>query len=341
MIVSVVVPTFNRRQSLKRLVEALALQTFPADEFEVVIVSDGSTDGTDDDLRDDRLARRVRPVFQSNSGPAVARNTGVAAARAPLILFLDDDVVPEPTLVEEHVKSHEGSDGRLVVIGPMLTPPDFTMSPWVRWEQAMLEKQYAAMASGEYEAHLRQFYTGNASLARDQILSAGGFSARFRRAEDMELAYRLDAAGARWRFNPRAVTHHYAERTFGAWLQIPRAYGRANVEFARAEGRQWVLDDVASELRRLNALNRAAARLLVGRPRATKALARAVRAGVSVAAKVGGTRAATRVILSGIYNVEYCQGLADGLGGVDRLRALKAAGARVLTDYGEPRPPTR
>jgi hypothetical protein len=238
-----------------------------------------------------------------------------------MILFLDDDVVPDPCLIEEHARSHVGDDGRTIVIGPMLTAPDFAMTPWVRWEQAMLEKQYDDLRDGRYVAGSRQFYTGNVSLARQQILDAGGFDPRFRRAEDIELAYRLEAAGARFVFNPDAVTHHYAERSFTSWIQIARAYGRANVVFGRAEGQAWVLEDVGTEFYDLNVVNQWAARLLVGRQRMTAGLCSLVARLAPVGDRVGLDRL-VRYMLSGIYNVEYCQGVADGLGGTAEFRAL-------------------
>jgi len=66
------------------------------------------------------------------------------------------------------------------------------MVPWVRWEQEMLMKQYKALLRKDWPATARQFYTGNASVRRSHIVAAGGFDEGFRRAEDVELAYRLD-----------------------------------------------------------------------------------------------------------------------------------------------------
>ena len=324
--VSVVVPTFNRVGRLRSLLAALADQTWPVEDMEIVVVSDGSTDGTDDYLTSDAVPCPIRPVLQTNAGPAVARNRGAEEARGATIVFLDDDVVPDVRLVEEHMSSHDG-DGRSVVVGPMLTPDGYQMSPWVRWEQAMLEKQYEELRLGVYEARSRQFYTGNASLARRQLLDVGGFDPRYLRAEDIELAYRLEAAGARFEFNPNAVTHHYAERSFASWIQIPRAYGMAKVHFAEAGARQWVLDDAANEFHDLNVINRVTSRALVDRPRMSAALATTISKLAPLTDRFGLHRV-TRYALSGLYNVEYCQGLADGLGGRDAFEALIRSGQR-------------
>ena len=77
------------------------------------------------------------------------------------MLFIDDDVVPAPDLVEQHLSAHEASETDIVVIGPMLTPDDVQLSPWVAWEQHQLYKQYEAMRIGTYGCTFRQFYTGN------------------------------------------------------------------------------------------------------------------------------------------------------------------------------------
>ena len=229
--VSVVIPTYNRAARLRRVLAALVSQTYPRSCYEIVVVSDGSTDGTDEMLRE-QPPTEVAFAAQSNAGPAAARNRGVEMASGTLLLFIDDDVIATPSLVERHVERHrEGGEGQ-VVIGPMATPPDVELSPWVQWEQTMLYRQYRAMVQGVYDPTPRQFYTGNASVARDAVVAAGGFDTRFRRAEDIELAYRLEEAGLRFTFDPHAVGHHHAERSFASWLQNAYDYGMCDALFA-------------------------------------------------------------------------------------------------------------
>ncbi|HEX3596477.1 MAG TPA: glycosyltransferase family A protein, partial [Polyangiaceae bacterium] len=103
---SVVMPTYNRKARLLRVLSALGRQTADTKHFEVVIVDDGSTDGTSDAVRATSHPFALRLLQQKNGGPARARNTGVDAASGKLILFLDDDVEPLPELVGEHLSSH-------------------------------------------------------------------------------------------------------------------------------------------------------------------------------------------------------------------------------------------
>ena len=320
--ISVVIPTYNRQARLHRVLNALAAQTTDA-AFEVVVVSDGSTDGTDEYLRSDLVPIPVAASSQANSGPAAARNAGVRIASAPLVLFLDDDVIPAPDLIERHWLAHEAADDDIVVIGPMLTPQDVRLSPWVAWEQHQLYKQYEAMRVGDYQPTFRQFYTGNASVSRQRVLDVGGFDTRFRRAEDVELAFRLHQSGLRFEFVAEAKGHHYAERSFEAWLKTPFEYGRNDVAFMEA-GQTWMTRSLPSEFRDRHPLVRALTRLCIPRPRLARAADAALRRVADSRLPVETLR---RHALSGLYNLAYYRGLADALGSPERFFELMSGDA--------------
>jgi GT2 family glycosyltransferase len=312
--VSVILPTYNRLDRLRRTLAALECQTLPADDFEVVIVSDGSRDGTDEYLRTLRTPLHVLPITQENQGVAGARNNGLRHARGEIVLFIDDDVVPIPSLIIEHLRVHAAAGANVVVLGPMITPAGFRMQPWVRWEQAMLAKQYADMQAGRWTPTARQFYTGNTSLARRHVLEAGGFDPAFRRAEDVELAYRLTRRGLRFLFNPDAIGYHYAERSFASWLAIPYAYGRNDVIFTRDKGQDWLLPTVLHEYWGRHALVRGLTRLCLDRP-ALSRLAIALLEAIALSGDRLGVEALPRYGFSGIFNLRLYQGVADELGG--------------------------
>ena len=262
---SIVVPTYNRLPRLKQVIAALEGQSFPMTDVEVIVVSDGTTDGTHEYLRD--LTTRLNLCFvpQANAGPAAARNNGIRNAHGEIIIFVDDDVVPSPELVAEHMRLHAGHTNR-VILGPMLNPPDFTFSPWVAWEQAMLMKQYHALQRGDWPATARQFYTGNTSLPRQLLLTSGGFDERFRRAEDIELAYRLEQHGVEFIFCMCAIGYHYAERSFKSWIDIPYTYGRYEVLFSH-EQQSALLDFILEEFKDRNRLTQMIIALCMDRPR--------------------------------------------------------------------------
>jgi GT2 family glycosyltransferase len=231
--------------------------------------------------------------------------------------------------VRAHVRAHERCGDRTVVIGPMRDPPDHQMSPWVRWEQAMLAKQYDAMEAGHYDATARQFFTGNASLRREHILAAGGFDPALRRAEDVELAYRLDTAGLTFVYEPNAVGLHYAERSFRSWLAAGYAYGRNDIVFARDRGKPEIFSWVADEYRTRHPLTRWMTRTCATRPRLAAA-STAVLSRVAVGCSVARLPRAASKALSGAYHLAYYGGVADELGGPDELARLLDGGAHEV-----------
>ena len=125
---SVVIPTYNRKAQLIKVIEGLENQSFPKKDFEVIIISDGSIDGTNEYLKNLESDLNLKAVFQQNKGVAATRNNGVANATGKLILFIDDDVVPHQDLLLEHFKAHQkhGLKENVIVIGPMLNPPNHT-----------------------------------------------------------------------------------------------------------------------------------------------------------------------------------------------------------------------
>jgi glycosyltransferase involved in cell wall biosynthesis len=319
--VSVVIPTYNRVDRLRRVLDALEHQTYPHDRFEVVVVSDGSTDGTDAFLESVESTYRIRWFRHPNAGPGATRNRGVSEAQGALVLFVDDDIIATPPLVARHVADHERLGPGHVVIGPMLTPDDgFRMSPWIRWEQAMLYKQYDALERGEYGATDRQFYTGNASVGRRELLALGGFDVTFRRAEDVELARRMSDAGLRFAFDREAIGYHYAERSFTSWLQIARDYGANEVAFAARFGEAEWFARVHHEYGGRHPLVRAAVRLAIVHPALGRGVEGALKAVTLTSARVRPDGAVTSVGLSGLYNVAYFRGMAAALGGASALR---------------------
>jgi glycosyltransferase involved in cell wall biosynthesis len=318
-------PTYNRLDRLRIALEGLERQTVGHGRFEVVIVSDGSTDGTDAFLKTVHTSLRLRCSFQVNAGPAAARNTGVQMARGQIILFVDDDVVAQPDLVAQHLLTHQKHTGKVVVMGPMLTPSDHPIGPYVDWEQAMLYKQYGAMSRGDFEPTFRQFYTGNASVRRDLLLAAGPFDERFRRAEDIELAFRLAGDGARFIFNESAIGYHYATRSFEAWLQIAHDYGANDVVLSRHRGPMGSLQTLRREYELRHRLVRLLTRVCIGRPRLDWCVRIPLRAVASLSYRLR-LETISRQALSALYNTAYYSAFSDELGGRDAFHRLMESG---------------
>jgi glycosyltransferase involved in cell wall biosynthesis len=330
---SVVIPTFNRCESLRVTLDALASQATVPGGVEVLVVSDGSSDGTDAYLREwaARAATvQARPLFQANAGPARARNHGVREARGDVIIFTDDDVEPQPGYLLAHATRHR-ADEKLVLIGPMSRDPHRRPREpvWIAWEHAMLQKQYDNWQQGvwaEDECGPHNFYTGNASVRRAHVMQVGGFDEGFTRQEDVELAMRMEReCGVHFRFDPALAALHRPLRSFDGWLRVPYAYGQLDVVRAQRGDASW---NVVRESYRSR---HKATRLLAdfALPGITRgnlmrsALRRAAEALHAV--PTGPTESVAIFALSALYNQRYLEGARDQLGSWPKLRDVMHA----------------
>jgi len=320
-------PTYQRRDSLLRTLHALARVEYPSDRMELVLVCDGCTDGTAEMARSLRLPFPTMVLEQPNQGPAAARNLALAHARGPMVLFLDDDVLPSPNLLAAHAEAHlEVPDQERVVIGTLMPAPS-PRSPWVQWELETVVRQYQAMTAEEYRPGPRQFYTGNASVGLEYVTAVGGFDTGFKRAEDVELAFRLQARGLRFVFRPDAEGLHMADRSFLTWFRAAYQYGRNDVVLGMRRGRPDMLGAVASEFWERNPLNRRLVRLMLRARGAEQALATPFAAAAWLALCFG-RRNLSHSICSALFNTSYWRGVSDELGGPDPARELIRLGER-------------
>jgi len=329
---SVVIPTYNRCVSLERVLRALARQTVSPAWFEVVLVADGCTDDTVPLCR--RLANELpyslRLIEQVNSGPAAARNRGVAEARAELIVFIDDDVVPAPEFLATHLAAHSTEGDSIIALGPLRPPPDVRLNAWGAWEEHALLQQYTAMEAGRWKPTYRQFYTGNASLWRRHILAAGGFHPEFLRAEDIELGLRLKATGCTFMFLPQARGWHYVHRTFASWTRMPAAYGRASVEIARLRDPSEIAN-IVCEFHWRNRLTRILARLSVGQNLTIRMATYVLRA-LANTAWVAHIDPAAMAACGLLFNLLNYHAIAEALGGRAQFWRLIDAGYVARND---------
>ncbi len=324
--ITVVVPTYNRLENLRRTLAGLARQDIDPKLFEVVVVSDGSTDGTDTWLQGavSDYPFSMRPVRQDNAGPATARNRGIEEARGEIVVFVDDDVEPLPGLLEAHWRHHR-EDPAVAVIGPQSPDPTRRRqeTPWVVWEHEQLVAQYRKFADGTWKsAGPNHFYTGNASVRLEHLRAVGGFDATFGRQEDVELAIRLlRDRRVRMQFEPNADAVHRPSRTFASWLRTPHAYGSLDVKRANDGNLAWRVIWMSYTAR--NRPTRRAIDTILPMPWLGTLIHR-----------FGGPVAdllwrlplipdsVPLALLSMIYNVRYAEGVRDALGGYGPYRDL-------------------
>ena len=221
-VATVCVPTYNRAESLDRLLRSLAAQDISG--FEVVVYDDASTDRTAQVLAswEGRLPLTVL-VGDTNRGPAAGRNAALRAAGSPLVLFTDDDCVPAPGWVRAHVEAA----GPITVGRTVPAPGQLDrLGPFSRT---------LAVESAEL------FHTCNIGYPRARLLAVDGFDERYRKAagEDTDLGLRAMRSGAEAVFVPGALVEHdvrpsswtAALRETGKWIDVPlfaRTHGTAN-----------------------------------------------------------------------------------------------------------------
>lgn len=324
--ITVVVPTYNRLESLRLTLEGLARQDIGLENFEVVVVSDGSTDGTDSWLAGAvaDVGFRLRPIRQGNSGPATARNRGIEEARGDVVVFVDDDVEPRPGFLATHWRHHRENPA-VAVIGPQSPDPARRPheSPWVVWEHEQLVRQYRSFADGTWKAAgPNHFYTGNASVRREHLRAVGGFDASFGRQEDVELAIRLRRdRQVQMRFEPAAEAIHRPTRTFASWLKTPYAYGSLDVKRANDGNMDW--RSLWQSYRKRNSGTRRAIDLILPRPWLGHLLHRTGGPVSDLLWKLRPIPDSVAIsLLSVVYNVRYAEGVRDALGGYAAYRTL-------------------
>lgn len=226
-LLSVVIPSHQRPESLSKVLEGLSKQTLRAADFEVVVVLDGPCAAAERLLEQGSYAFALRWFVQPAQGAPSARNLGLKAARGDWIVCFDDDVVPVPECLEAHHRHHD-QQGRVVIGG--LKPPDAPRSLTAEaadWTQAHFDR---CSAPGYVPNHT-DLPDGNFSARKSDLMRAGGWDESFvgfGGDDDRELGLRLKRLGLSIRFEPQALGRHFYTKSWQRLLEDRRQAGRAH-----------------------------------------------------------------------------------------------------------------
>jgi GT2 family glycosyltransferase len=211
---SVVIPTYQRRESALRALRALSTQTAEPESYEVVLSVDGSSDGTREAAESIETPYRLRICWQENGGRAAACNTGAREAVGEVLAFLDDDMEPSSGFVRGHLDAHP-PESRRAVVGPAPIFADPGSPPLVAFRSSGFNSKLARLSRPGYRPKIRDLYCGNFSVSRSLFWEAGGFDEDFTAYghEDFDLLLRLQALGVELGFAEAALAvQHYEKR---------------------------------------------------------------------------------------------------------------------------------
>lgn len=230
---TIIVPTFNRRDTVLAAVEAMSKIDYSG-AIDVIVVVDGSTDGTIEALGALECPHPLRVIEQANAGAAAARNHGAAHATGEILLFLDDDMIAQPEILTQHALSH--ADGADAVLGDIPLDPRSPLGPLSRAVGSWATARSAALAGGK-PIELHDLLTGNLSVSRAVFETLGGFDPRFTAGgsfgnEDLDFGLRLLERHV-VRFNPQAVSRQLYVVTPAQHLRQWHDAGRADLALAR------------------------------------------------------------------------------------------------------------
>jgi GT2 family glycosyltransferase len=217
--IAIVIPTLGRYELLGRVLDRLDRQTAPLESFEVLVVADAKEQHPEA-LEEVAGARTyaARVLQAERGGASAARNTGWRAATAPLVLFVDDDILPEPPLVAEHLDWHERHPGEEVgVLGHVRWADELKVTPFMRWLEYGIQFDYPNIDG--IEAGWGRFYTANASVKRTLIERVDGFEEELLPFgyEDLDLALRMREHGFRLLYNRAALAEHVHPMDIDFW----------------------------------------------------------------------------------------------------------------------------
>jgi len=233
--VSVVIPTHQRREALRTVLESLATQTVDPSAYEVVVAVDASTDGTLEMLEAFLGPLQLRWVSPQGRGRSAACNAAVAAARGEVAIVLDDDMRCVPEFVERH-RSHHPAGSRRCVLGAVPVELGEGSPHAARYVKDKFDLHLSRLSDPAHLALPRSFFTGNASLRTEVMREVGGFDESFGiyGNEDVELALRLRKAGVELEHDPEALAYQSYGKDLGGLQRDTLAKGRTTVLLARS-----------------------------------------------------------------------------------------------------------
>jgi GT2 family glycosyltransferase len=225
--VSIIIPTYNGGGKILNILKALENQTYK--DFEVIVVIDGSTDGTKQIIGNANLElKSLKVLEQENKGRAAVRNRGACEASGNLMIFFDDDMRPDFKCVELHVLHHQKFEGSIMV-GRQIEDYNIRLTD-LQLYKASLSRQWEDSLKIEYGPLQQEnpyLTAANFSIQRKEFEKLFGFDIRLTDAEDFDLAVRASKLGIQIYYNKEAIGWHDDFITCRSYIKRRRQYNIA------------------------------------------------------------------------------------------------------------------
>jgi glycosyltransferase involved in cell wall biosynthesis len=230
--VSFVIPTHNRSASLKKMLEGLEHQSYPLQNFEVIVAADGCKDDTAEMVRNLKTGFQLHLCELPGLGPGGARNSGASVARGRLLIFVDDDMEVCNDFIEQHLSKHTNEN--CVVIGYCPLNLESKASLYRKSMREWWEVKFNELRKKGHRFNYEDLTSGNFSISSQLFRKLNGFNTIFPCRDDYELGYRLIEAGAQFCFAPEAVSLHNDKVTdLRRSLLRKKVEARADLEFQK------------------------------------------------------------------------------------------------------------
>lgn len=226
--ISVIIPTLDRPQALQACLEALRESDYERDQYEVIVVDDGSPAPLDRVVGLFAEQLDIKLLKQENAGPASARNAGAAIARGELLAFTDDDCLPESGWLAALDRRHCAAPAYLIG-GRTINALD--ENAYSAASQLVMDFVYSHYNADPERAHF--FASNNMAIPKKEFFEIGGFDRRFRTAEDRELCDRWRHAGLCLSYAPDAAVRHSHDLKLSTFLRQHFRYGRGALHYHR------------------------------------------------------------------------------------------------------------
>ncbi len=234
MTTSVIIPTYNGEKKITDTLKALAVQTLSP--YEVVVVIDGSVDNTEKILNTfDHGFERFHIVVQENKGRAAARNTGVKNSHGELLIFLDDDVLPDKDVLSMH-HHHHIHHPDTILVGNITEQLEIADSDFRHFKSYLNKKWNGKLSDTKSQLKIPFITAANFSIRKTTFSSLGGFNESLTDAEDYELAVRAFHEKIPIFFDPDIIGRHNDPITCKKYIVRQRQYRHAQKKVAEIHG---------------------------------------------------------------------------------------------------------